>query len=42
MDKLHSCQYWACNNTAEFNQPDSETGELIEVCKQHFVLNRPS
>jgi hypothetical protein len=44
MEKLHSCQYWAyeCQKEAIFNQPHPETGEIVEVCKDHFVLNQAS
>lgn len=26
-----------CNEVAKFTQPDKETGEIIDVCENHFI-----
>ena len=27
-----------CNKVARFTQPDKETGNIVDVCEQHFVF----
>lgn len=33
------CKY--CDEVATFNQPD-ETGQIVSVCKKHFMMSMPS
>lgn len=27
-----------CNNESKFTQPDDDTGEVIDVCNEHFTF----
>lgn len=39
-NNFENCFY--CDEVALFNQPSSETGEYISVCKKHFIMAMPS
>lgn len=34
------CQY--CDNQAMYNQPDKDTGDIINVCQKHFTMSASS
>ena len=37
---LEKCTF--CEEIATFNQPSQDTGQIISVCKTHFIMSMPS